>query len=71
MQDLVRETMKPGKSGDQVLVETRAKMAKEGIDGLVYSTLLPIPSLPHLLFSPSFVPSQVTQLGTGVIRPGR
>lgn len=37
MQDLVRETMKPGKSGDQVLVETRAKMAKEGIDGLVYS----------------------------------
>ena len=37
MQDLVRETMVVGKSGDQILAEVHTKMADEGIEGLVYS----------------------------------
>lgn len=37
MQDLVRDSMVPGKSGDQVLKETLGKMSREKIEGLVYS----------------------------------
>ncbi|KAL8279624.1 hypothetical protein RQP46_007937 [Phenoliferia psychrophenolica] len=37
MQDLVRASMVPGKSGDQILLETLAKMKEEEIEGLVYS----------------------------------
>lgn len=29
--------MKPGKTGDEILAESRATMAKEGLSGLIYS----------------------------------
>ncbi len=36
LQDLVRQYMQPGKSGDQVLREVRKQMADEGLKGLIY-----------------------------------
>lgn len=37
LQDLLLETMKPGKTGNQVLREVRARMTQEGLDGTMYT----------------------------------
>lgn len=37
IQDLLKNNMKPGKTGDEILFETRKQMEEENIEGLVYS----------------------------------
>jgi Xaa-Pro aminopeptidase len=37
LQDLLLEEMKPGRTGNEVLAATRARMTSEGIDGTVYT----------------------------------
>ncbi|HEX8358477.1 MAG TPA: M24 family metallopeptidase [Longimicrobium sp.] len=37
LQDLLLEEMRPGRTGNQVLASTRARMRAEGIDGTVYT----------------------------------
>lgn len=37
IQDLLKNNMKPGKTGDKILFETRKQMEEENIEGLVYS----------------------------------
>jgi Xaa-Pro aminopeptidase len=37
LQEIVRERLKPGRTGNQILAEARAAMQAEGIDGAVYS----------------------------------
>ncbi|HEX8454170.1 MAG TPA: M24 family metallopeptidase [Longimicrobium sp.] len=37
LQDLLLEEMRPGRTGNQVLAATRARMSSEGIDGTIYT----------------------------------
>jgi Xaa-Pro aminopeptidase len=37
MQDILLEEIRPGRSGNEILVSSRARLAKEGIDGTIYS----------------------------------
>ncbi len=37
MQDILLEEMEPGRTGNEILASTRARMAQEGIDGTVYT----------------------------------
>ncbi len=37
MQDILMEETRPGRTGNQILAASRARLAKEGIDGTIYS----------------------------------